>query len=416
MRRNSTKTVQLTVDHHLCISCGLCKAICPKDCITLEENYIGILRPLIQEDMCIGCGECTSACPGLHQRFKGNFTDSLEGIKGTIRAAYIVYAKDEEIRAKGQSGGAVTAFLLHLLKIGVIDKAVVSRIPEDGSLRPTCNITGRSDTILNSQGSIYSPVPVLKHYNNFDGRTAIVALPCHLHGLANIGKNNLIRIGLVCGSTQTYKMIDYLVNKTGCKSPKDFRFRKKSTEIPWPGKFYCKDTSGKEYIIDDIERAKAKTLFPVMRCSLCWDKFNVHADIVFSDAWGVNENPKGVSIVLVRTKKGEDLLKKAIDENIFNIAEMNSHHIGDYFKGQDLESRFDSWKKALTHFCRNGEKKVDFGINIDLLSSNLTKRDRQRFEYIERFSNLTNGYSYIVFRFKSVLKNCLTKLKNTLSK
>lgn len=39
-----------------CNSCGACKVVCPKHCISKGRPY------KIKEEICIGCGRCTTRC------------------------------------------------------------------------------------------------------------------------------------------------------------------------------------------------------------------------------------------------------------------------------------------------------------------------------------------------------------------
>ncbi|MBU0519272.1 4Fe-4S binding protein [bacterium] len=43
---------------HLCDYCGCCVAVCPVDCIELEETSLAIDR-----NICTLCGNCPKACP-----------------------------------------------------------------------------------------------------------------------------------------------------------------------------------------------------------------------------------------------------------------------------------------------------------------------------------------------------------------
>ncbi|HHU01901.1 MAG: DUF362 domain-containing protein [Christensenellales bacterium] len=41
-----------------CISCGVCSAECPQDCITEGDN-----KYEINAEECIDCGSCADVCP-----------------------------------------------------------------------------------------------------------------------------------------------------------------------------------------------------------------------------------------------------------------------------------------------------------------------------------------------------------------
>lgn len=47
------------VKKELCVSCGCCIKVCPKDAIEVKDG----LYAHINQDLCIGCGKCVTECP-----------------------------------------------------------------------------------------------------------------------------------------------------------------------------------------------------------------------------------------------------------------------------------------------------------------------------------------------------------------
>jgi len=54
------RTQKPVVDNALCVSCDLCRLLCPDLCITLRGEKTGIE---IDYDFCKGCGICATECP-----------------------------------------------------------------------------------------------------------------------------------------------------------------------------------------------------------------------------------------------------------------------------------------------------------------------------------------------------------------
>ena len=112
----------------LCHHCGGCVTFCTAinyGALELDENG----RPRYSDiEKCIECGICHSICPEvgeLDEEMKRQLAWSAP--IGRIIETTVARAKDPEVRAHGTDGGVVTALLLHLLDMGRIDGAIVSR-------------------------------------------------------------------------------------------------------------------------------------------------------------------------------------------------------------------------------------------------------------------------------------------------
>lgn len=84
----------LIQDKHDCCGCSACASICPKRCITMEEDNEGFLYPKVDENTCVNCGLCEKVCNELHPY------DKREPLK-----VFAAINKDEEVRLKSSSGG-----------------------------------------------------------------------------------------------------------------------------------------------------------------------------------------------------------------------------------------------------------------------------------------------------------------------
>lgn len=51
----------------LCTGCGACAYPCPKQCITMREDMIGQIYPVIDDNRCIECHACEKICPILNE-------------------------------------------------------------------------------------------------------------------------------------------------------------------------------------------------------------------------------------------------------------------------------------------------------------------------------------------------------------
>ena len=113
---------QPTKSHH----CGGCVTFCTAiNYGALESDPDGKPR-YKDQDKCIECGLCYSICPEVNELDEE--TKRLVGWSapiGRVMRMTVARAADEEICARGTDGGVVTGLLLHLLKKGRIDGAIL---------------------------------------------------------------------------------------------------------------------------------------------------------------------------------------------------------------------------------------------------------------------------------------------------
>ena len=337
----------------------------------MDETPAGLLFAKVNAELCDACGLCLRACGGSHLA-QGLLTDSLDPFKGQVISAFCGHATDQQLRFRGQSGGVVTALLTFLIESNHVDQAVVNRMPENGSLRPVPFLASNKQELLESQGSKYCPVAlnavIPRDMAKNGNKLAVVGLPCHIHGLRNTQgfhrhwKEGIkVTIGLFCDRTLAYGAIDYLIKK-GNSTNNDvlgFRFRDK-TQGGWPGSIYISTREGKKIHVPSIERQLVKDFFTPPRCRLCFDKLNILSDIAVGDAWGVNEDKAGASVLIARTTTGISMLEQAQKAGFLSLAKIDPEQI---FSGQGVEARRSLWS-AFASVRRDLKGKLpDYRIN-----------------------------------------------------
>lgn len=112
---------------------------------------------------------------------------------GNFLACYMGYANDEIIRKDAASGAVVSAILINLLENGIIDGALVSKqVMQNGEIGVKTFIAKSKQEILDCRTSIYMDFPLAKSFKkilDFEGKVAVVALPCHFKALDKLEKN-----------------------------------------------------------------------------------------------------------------------------------------------------------------------------------------------------------------------------------
>ena len=92
---------------NLCSGCAACRAVCPKDAISMVADEEGFLYPTIDPTRCVSCGKCRKACPIL--------------VRGAVREPLFVYAaiaNDDGLRLASSSGGVFSLLARNVLAKG----------------------------------------------------------------------------------------------------------------------------------------------------------------------------------------------------------------------------------------------------------------------------------------------------------
>ena len=53
----------MIISNDECCGCGLCAAVCPRQCISMQADAEGFLFPHIDKEKCTDCNLCKKSCP-----------------------------------------------------------------------------------------------------------------------------------------------------------------------------------------------------------------------------------------------------------------------------------------------------------------------------------------------------------------
>lgn len=351
---SKTKNICEVVADMLCHSCGACAGICPTNAINYYETTGGYLYPKIEKGKCIHCGNCYEVCSGINISLLEKMECSFDPFEGVSLKSYIGRAIDDRIYSNSQSGGVVSGLLINALRSGYIEFAVVVDMQAGIFPRPEVRLVSTEEQILESQKSKYCPVPVLKIVRQLltvRGPVALVGLPCHVHGLANLmlripELKQKIRyiIGLFCDRVMTCAAIDFLIGRTNLTrdSEKKFHFRDKSCR-GYPGDVRISVPEGKSAVLPLKERLLIKDFFTPARCRICFDKMNVFSDVTIGDPHGFSNYNRfnGESVVIVRSDKGLDIVNNALLNGVMDLREVEYSQV---IFGQGIGKKRDEWR------------------------------------------------------------------------
>ncbi len=350
-RLSSQKLLKNNVlDTHLCTGCGACVSLCPYQAIYNDRT--------IQFHYCdLADGKCHAYCPRTPTDFDrlrellfeaADLTPEI----GALKAYYLTRAADPELRAVVQHGGTVTALLELALAEGLIDAALVSSDVEQYLHYGT--VVYDKAALRKSAGVKFVVFPMAAAFNQFaqreKGRAGVVATPCQALALAkmklNIDKDKeqkvnqlCLVIGLYCGWALSAEKFSALLAKKDIKKENIKRM-----DIP-AGKnileLYTREG------VKEIPLAEAQACVRDA-CNYCIDSTAEYADVSVGAArfTGTADEQRGWNQLVVRTRKGGDLVDMAVKRGVLEIKEAPAESLR-----QLKEAAMEKKKNALANIA-----------------------------------------------------------------
>lgn len=263
---------------------------------------------------------------------------------GHYQYALLTHSADREIRQYSASGGTTTTLLAHSIRSGLIDGAVVCRsVLMEGKVRPQFYIAESLDDLMPSQGSKYVETKflheVLPLVRSYEGRLAVVGLPCDLSALrrwmskdAEIGEKVVYTVGLVCGHNSRAGLIDQVtgdLEKKAGSELTDYKFRIGH----WRGHIKADFADGQTLtpstkMFNDYQNL---FFFCERKCLACFDHYAYEADITIGDVWlyRLKSDPIKRTGVVVRTDAGKAPLEAALADGAIRSEPLDIRDIMD---------------------------------------------------------------------------------------
>jgi coenzyme F420 hydrogenase subunit beta len=310
-------------------------------------------------------------CPGRHfgETLMANLPE--DPFAGCALETFVGKAADKQLFDNSQSGGIVSALLVHALETGRITGAVTVTMQPGSPPRPVMRLAKNRQEIFQAQKSKYCPVPVLgflKDLKSHDGPVAVVGTSCQIHGLKNVLdklpklQNQIaFNIGLVCDRVLTYAALDYLVNKASTTDKDHLRilhFRDKAVS-GYPGDVHVFSDNGNSIVMPAKTRMQIKDYFTPARCRLCFDKMNVFADITVGDPHGLEDVDRklGESMLVLRTEFGREIVQTARADSAINIRPVGYDQV---LKGQGISQKKEQWSGYALAWEKSGRELPSF--------------------------------------------------------
>lgn len=372
-----------------CCGCAACSQVCPKGCISMNQDKFGFLYPQVEMSDCIKCGLCEKVCPCLNQNES----------KRPLRI-YSAINENEKIRYSSSSGGVFSL----LAEIIISRGGVVFGACFDESWNVVHSYAETIEEIDKFRGSKYVQSRIGDSYITAKafldhGRTVLFSgTPCQITGLKRYLRkdyDNLFTIDVVCHGVPSplvwRKYLEYVTKPAKRVDGKNtvllslnakpgiagisFRDKRKGWQkfgFSVHKKVACGDQNSVFPSIEDLYESVDKNVYlqTFIRnidlrpsCCNCPSRSGKSgSDITLADFWAIEKfNPsmydgKGTSMVLIHSIKGQSLFddvscKKS--EQSYNEAFYGNRQIAENPKMNYYSEKF--WKL----FLKYGFKKVD---------------------------------------------------------
>lgn len=326
----SNELLEQIQNNNLCVGCGACVGICP-----YFKAHMGKVAMTFSCDRTEG--RCYAHCPCTETDYDtlSNELFNVPYEEKPIGNYIKIYGAKagEKLNGKFQNGGTVTALMTFAMEKGYIDSAVLT---DSKNMIPDPKIVTNSKEIGNFSSTKYMASPTVSKFNEamekgFE-KIGVVGTPCQMTAIGKIKSNPLKR--------ETFKKPDTFLVGLFCTWAVDTRSFKKLLETktdiskikamdipPPPAETFVLKTEGQdiEIPLDDIRNIVPEG------CSLCPDMTCEWSDV----AVGAYEGKKGWNTLIVRTKKGEEIINQAVEQGYLEVEEFPSENLKHLSSGSE---------------------------------------------------------------------------------
>lgn len=344
MLKTESKNNKVYYSNVSCSGCGACAVKCPKQCIIMKSDKHGFKYPEIDMSKCIKCDICRNTCPIQNKPDINN-----------ILSSYAVFSKNEDLRKQSSSGGVFGELSKYIISNG----GVVFGVGFDKNFNVVHMSVDNQKDLIKLQGSKYVQSDLgdsfykVKQYLDSKKLVLFSGTPCQIAGLRKfLGRkyDNLIAVDFICHgvpSPLAWQIYLHQLKNRYSSEIKNISFRNKdsgwkrySLKIE-----FCSGIIFKQKLTEN-EYMKSFLTDTIIResCTSCAFKgISGVSDITLADFWGIENvfngddyiNDKGVSAVMIRTEKGQDIFDKI--ENVI-VKQVSVKDI--------LKSNKSLWKSA----------------------------------------------------------------------
>lgn len=333
--------LQLDSFQEKCTGCNACHETCKYDAIVMTQNNEGFYYPTINIDKCVNCGECVSVCQVSHSVDVNNPLSILVAI-----------AKDESVRMSGSSGGMMKIFADEIISLGgsvygaafdsnskTVIHTSTAIVPVQKLLRSKYVQSDISNCYASVESDLISAKPVL-----------FCGTPCQVIGLKLfLGREyeNLYTVDFFCHGVPSPGIFSEMIHSAEIEHGQsicDIVFRDK--ERGWRNQVTSIYFDNGDSITEVSKNTPFYFFFlnnySLRRSCYACKYYNSHfSDITLADYWAAkNDDDKGISLVLVNTSNGSQILEKVHDAlKIIESPKLFDFSVYSHSHGYDTDKR-----------------------------------------------------------------------------
>jgi coenzyme F420 hydrogenase subunit beta len=346
--------IEQVIDTDLCAGCGLCAGVfAPK--VEMKLDPPGYLRPHARMVLTEQEEELLAdICPGVHLDLDAGGIDN-HPIWGPIVKARVGFATDKALRHAGSSGGVLSALQAYLIETGKVGYALHTTMPADNPIGTETVESQSKDDIKRGAGSRYAPsaplANLLAHLER-DEPFVLVGKPCDIAGARALARHDeRVRrtmpylLSFFCAGVPSSEGTREILRQMGVKEEDLMSFRYRGDG--WPGYAKAQTRDGR---VEHMSYAESwggiLSKHVQFRCKVCPDGTGGFADVACGDAWHCDEKgyplfeeQEGLSLIVSRSWRGEELVKAAIESGYIKAEDFDENEIAQMQPGQHKRKR-----------------------------------------------------------------------------
>lgn len=310
-----------------CSGCGVCKAVCNENAVTMQQDSFGFYYPQIDTKRCVLCGKCRNSCHFINKSVSRNLFESV----------FAVQSKNAEVLKKSQSGGLFAELAKSILNSGGAVYGVAFN-----DLFEVCHIRIESENQLYKlQGSKYVQSKTEDIFRTVKGdldngmQVLFSGTPCQIAALYSyLGQKNelLYTVDIVCHGVMAPALwknyLDFIRKKYGEITRADFRDKSFGWQVHNEtfiigNRKIKKNIYRKIFYKNVLLRPSCYSIKNDRYITACkYAGVSRVSDITIGDFWGIKnetaffKNPDlGISLCIINNQKGSRLFEM-IKQNV----------------------------------------------------------------------------------------------------